>query len=177
MVKWWNFSSGDMVKCQNVILLFSYLQVLFFLLFLAVLTGSEVDFPHQYMFRVCHYRPLHLNIPLTIPLYLNHLCAPISLFIPLPLLYHIFSPSETLYIYLSLPIQHHFCPTCEPFSLSVILFFPFPPSLYQHLPYFWSYPNMSQITPCIYLLLPLFYVSLLWNCGIGIKIITYGEIM
>ena len=176
-MKWRNYCNGDLMKCRNITVLFSYLQVppppppsM------TLLTGPEGGFTHQFMIHVCLYHPRQLsfhitlpfphhlhppstNFPLSIPLRIT--CnlfpprSPISLSLTIPLLHHLFYPI----LHLSLPlllthhitihILYHLSPPFEHLSLSITLPLPKTPYLYQVLPRCCLYVNTSQIIQCI----------------------------
>ena len=161
MKKWWKFCNGYPVKCQNIMVFFSYLRVLIYLQFLAVLTGLGGGSPPQFIFHIHPYRPLHLHIRLLLPLPHNisphcslfslplplphHLCsphAPLSISIPLPLPHYIFPPHAPLSLSLALP--NHLHPPLEPLYLSLPIHLPHPPCLSQSLPHCHSYTNMRK---------------------------------
>ena len=119
----------DLVKCQNVMVLFAYLQLITFFLLLVVLTGSGGSSPRLFMIHVSPYQHLHLNLLLPL-LNIHNICshrAPLSIFIPLTLPYH-FPPTHAP---LSLPLTllHHLHPPCVPIYISLPIHLPHPPSL------------------------------------------------
>ena len=188
-LKWWNCYNGDLFKCKNIRVLFSYLRVLLSLPFMERLTGPGGGCPCQFLLHICPFHPLHLHIRLFLPLPHNlsphnallsfplplphHLCpprAPLSIYLPLPLPLHILPPHATLSLTTALP--HNLLPFLAPLYISLPLHFTQPPCLFQNFPRFHSYPKMIQIIQYIYLLLMLVYVSLLLNVGIRSKRIT-----
>ena len=145
---------------------FSCLRLLISLPFLSVLTGSGVGIPHQFLFRIIHYRPLYLHIRIPLPLPHNlspHHALP---YLPLPLSCHIFPPYVPLslsilipltgnmyppraHFSLSIAIPHHLRPPCAPLYLSIPIHIPHPPYLSQRLPRCHSCTKMSQIIKCV----------------------------
>ena len=140
---------------------FSYLRVLIYLPFLAVLTGSGGGCPRLSLIHINPSRHLHLCIRLPLPLPNNisphhalislplHLQrsifsphATIYIYLPLPLLQHLITPHETLSLTLSL--TYHLIHPCAPLSISLLLRLPHPPCLSQSLPCCHSYPNIAK---------------------------------
>ena len=103
-------------KCQNPMMLFSYLQQILSHFLLNVITGSKEGGPHQYLLRFSPSHTLHAFVPPPIPflhiLFFPHLCQKLhpslciiispyfsSFYLPLPLL-HLHPPSPFLYFIL-----------------------------------------------------------------------------
>ena len=166
MVKWWHWCNGDLLKCQNIIVLFSYLRVLIFLSFIATLTESGGGCTRQFLLHTCPYHPLHLHIRLPLPLPRNLSPHHSLLSLPIPLPRHLLPPLAPLYIYLPLPLTHNICPPrahlsinlalpfnihppCAPLPISLPIHISNPPWLSQRFPCCHSYPNMIQIAQCI----------------------------
>ena len=116
MVELLQWGYGEMSKCHGIIFLPPSTP-------LPPISGCincvNVGYPRKFMIYFCPYQPIHLFIPLLIPL--THHRAPLSIYFPLPLTCHICLPHTPLYITLPLhPTNHCF-----------------------------SYMNMIQIIKCI----------------------------
>ena len=168
MAKWWNFCNGDLVKCQNVMVSFSYLIWLLSFPFMDVLTRSGGGCPYQFLL---HIRPsgtlhLHIRLPLSLPHNLSphhsllsitlniplRICPPcatlsISFYLPLSLPHHLLPSHELIPITINLP--HNLSTPIAHLSLYLPLHLPHPPYLSQRLPRCHSYMNMIQIMQLI----------------------------
>ena len=104
--------------------------------------------------------PLYLQLHALTYLYLLNIQLLYHLHICLspPILLFLHPPHATLSIYLTLPLPHTSC-------------------LSQHLPHFQSYKNQPQIIIYVSVLFLLVFVSFLWNCGIGRKILINIEVV
>ena len=173
---------------------FSYLIVQISLRFMATLIGSGGDFPRWFMISIIPSHPIHLLTCLSLPLPRNIIPRRAFLSLPIPLPHHICPPLVSLYLYLTLLLPNNFRPPHAHLSITISLphnifppratlyisipfRLPHPPCLYQRFPRCHSYPNMIQIIQFIYLLIPIVSVSLLWNCWIGSKRMTNGEMV
>ena len=149
MVKWWNFCNRDLLKCKNVLVLFSYPRVILSLPFRSTLTGLGGGCPRQFLLHICTSYPLHLHIRLPLP-FTCHICPPrepLSLYLPFPLPHNISPPRAPISIPLALPC--HLGTHCAPLSISIPLHIIWPPCLSQHFTRCHSYTKMSQIIQCI----------------------------
>ena len=133
---------------------------------------------HPYLFQILYPSSCTNSIPICVPIYHN-LHPPLN-YVPLiiPLLHlHVFphilplklhpSPCILLspsycphHIPLRLPLSHNLHPNIPPHLHSS----------YINIPHYQLHPNhRNQIIQWIADLMPIFYVSLLWNCGITLK--------
>ena len=161
MVKWLNCCNGDLVKYQNVMVLFSYLRVLILLPFLSILNRSGGGCPHLFLFNFYPSHTLYLGLCLSLPLQKNISPHHAILSLPLPLPHNLCLTHPTLSIFLPIIIPHHLFPPHSPLSLPIYLphniftpcaplyiylsiHIPHPPSLYQCFPCCHSYPNTIQ---------------------------------
>ena len=122
MAKWWNFCNGDLVKCQNVMVFFSYLRLLLSPpTFLARLNVSGGGFPRRFLLHFLSSHPLHLCLRLPLPI--THNLVPLIefIYIPLPLPRYLCPPHAYLSLSIPLPLPHHLHPPFEPHYLFLFL--------------------------------------------------------
>ena len=101
MVGWWYLRNGDMMKFQNAIVFFSYLQLLLSQPFLNVLTGSVGGCNCQFLLHFRPSRPLQICVPLPL-LHLHffaHQCLKLHPYIDILL-----SPYFSLVLFLSVSL-------------------------------------------------------------------------
>ena len=152
MVKWRALHNGDMEKCQNAMIFFSYLQPLLSHQFTKERSGSDQDFPHQFLIHFFPSHPLQIYLPLL--LHLLHL----HVFTHMHLKQHHYIcllPFSSFYpqnLPICLPLSHELCPTiylnlhhrlplprevCYPLHLHIHLRIPLPhdvcPPIHLHI--------------------------------------------
>ena len=193
MVKWLSRGNGDMVKCQNTILLFSYPQFILSHPLISVLTVPEEDFPHQFM--------IHFDLPISFIFVFSSYLSPTSLPFSAPtsknpsfflffcfyLFYSFLPPTSLCFppflifllviflsVYISTPLHIYICTLIlTNFLPLTFLYLPQTQYYHLHLPHYHLHPNHKiQIINWIANMIPLFlgvFIVKLWNNGEKVK--------
>ena len=163
MAKWWTRRNGDMVKFQNVMVFFSYLQLILYQTLINKRSGSEEIFPHHFLLHFCPSRPLQIYVPLLIPLlhlhdfphirplklhpYLCLLLSPSYLPCSFPLSIHIYRDLHTplhLRPHIRLHLPHDVRPPLNLHLHIRPLHLPLPLPIFRPLPLRYSYLHLTH---------------------------------
>ena len=126
MVKWWTCRNWDMVKFQNVMVFFSYLQLVLSYPLINKISESEEGCPHQFLLCIIPLK-LHPLLCLLLYPYSCPRCLPLNL----PLLHYLHHPPHC--VPLILPILYlHVFPHIRPLKIHPSLCLILSPSLCSH---------------------------------------------